>query len=557
MNPIHVWFLALLPLALCGCRPQPDPSADRPSPPMVTRVRPLVSTNATDAPLSIDLAVLDPLAEITPGPAWFDSVWNYFPSRSTGQIHLSGLNGLLRSDGSVSVAPEYRYIHASAHDLYQMASPFSYAQPLPFAEAARWGIMTITGIEILSPIYSRWPRPLGEGLFAVVENGRLKILNQEGKVAFPALFDEVEEFSSGFAAVKGGGPRRSINDGGQGGKWGFIDPRGKLVLPMKYDWARPFKKGLAWVHLDCKKVTRVDETACEGGRWELIDQSGKHQLQMKIEEIEWLERPRHEYAWKNSNERHMEDVLAKVTVRALVKENPEAVTNGVIDEGGMTVIPLARYQSIQRAWDYLIVNTVTNEWILFDFQGKQLNKFDSEKEAVDWAKAQMGREEGHPDSQIDCRNPFQWEPACIRDYPEKIVSPEGGLCVGFVHRQNGVLCLGQDGKHRLLKGVTRVLDFNGPWAPFEKAGRWGFLDSSARVAYPAELDYQFVSREQCDFRLDRDSGANSMFFSGIGVGKPRWMRSVIACPGLRTPMRSPNQRVLIRGIFPRMKLQSG
>ncbi len=64
-----------------------------------------------------------------------------------------------------------------------------------------------------------------------------------------ATWDDALFFSEGLAAVK------------TGGKWGFIDKSGKLVIPATWGEAEPFYEGLARV-----------ET---GGKWGFVDKSGK------------------------------------------------------------------------------------------------------------------------------------------------------------------------------------------------------------------------------------------------------------------------------------------
>jgi len=45
------------------------------------------------------------------------------------------------------------------------------------------------------------------------------------------------------------------------GKWGFIDSKGKKVVPFKYSDVTPFEDGMAGV--------------CKNGKWGLIDKSGR------------------------------------------------------------------------------------------------------------------------------------------------------------------------------------------------------------------------------------------------------------------------------------------
>ena len=54
------------------------------------------------------------------------------------------------------------------------------------------------------------------------------------------MYDDVDEFSEGFAKIK-------LN-----GKWGFVNEHGEEVIPFKYDDVTMFSGGFAEVALDGK-----------------------------------------------------------------------------------------------------------------------------------------------------------------------------------------------------------------------------------------------------------------------------------------------------------------
>jgi hypothetical protein len=54
-------------------------------------------------------------------------------------------------------------------------------------------------------------------------------------MAISPSYEEDEPFSEGLAAVQ------------QGGKWGFVDHQGRLVIPARYDRVKRFSEGLAIV----------------------------------------------------------------------------------------------------------------------------------------------------------------------------------------------------------------------------------------------------------------------------------------------------------------------
>jgi len=74
-----------------------------------------------------------------------------------------------------------------------------------------------------------------ESLFPVTVNGKVGYINNRGKLMIPPQFLDATAFEGSFARV-------AIND-----RWGFIDRSGKLVIPARFDVARRFSDGLAAV----------------------------------------------------------------------------------------------------------------------------------------------------------------------------------------------------------------------------------------------------------------------------------------------------------------------
>jgi hypothetical protein len=60
--------------------------------------------------------------------------------------------------------------------------------------------------------------PFSQGLAGVLINGRYGFINPKGEVVIPLQFEQVENFSEELAAAK-------IN-----GRWGYIDTSGKFVI---------------------------------------------------------------------------------------------------------------------------------------------------------------------------------------------------------------------------------------------------------------------------------------------------------------------------------------
>ena len=76
---------------------------------------------------------------------------------------------------------------------------------------------------------------------------RWGFIDPNGKLVIPMAFSRVSPFIEGRARARS--PRS--------GKWGFIDKTGKFVIPARHDWVRSFDNGVAEVVLD-GKVMLID-----------------------------------------------------------------------------------------------------------------------------------------------------------------------------------------------------------------------------------------------------------------------------------------------------------
>ena len=104
------------------------------------------------------------------------------------------------------------------------------------------------------------------GLIIKKVNGKYGFVNEKGKIVIPCKYDEVYDFSEGLAAVR---------KGDYWGFWGFINSKGEEVIPCKYDNAKPFKNGYAAVeqleYEDGEPILSVEPDP----HWGVIDKNGK------------------------------------------------------------------------------------------------------------------------------------------------------------------------------------------------------------------------------------------------------------------------------------------
>lgn len=88
-----------------------------------------------------------------------------------------------------------------------------YAYPTHWAGVFSCATMSAVGVKA----------DFSDGLLAVKKGGKWGFINAEGKIVIKPVYDYVYAFSEGLAAVK------------QNGKWGFINTKGEMVIEPVYD----------------------------------------------------------------------------------------------------------------------------------------------------------------------------------------------------------------------------------------------------------------------------------------------------------------------------------
>jgi hypothetical protein len=153
-------------------------------------------------------------------------------------------------------------------------------RPYYLNETVRWYYVDNAGKVIISPDFEPGSTlyPFSEGLAAVAVadsptavhlakrypgGGRFGYIDRTGKLVIKPRFDWAHAFSDGMARVRIGAPHE--------GKFGFIDKTGTLAIQPRFVDARDFSEGLACVTIGGK----WKDGSVEGGEWGFVDTSGK------------------------------------------------------------------------------------------------------------------------------------------------------------------------------------------------------------------------------------------------------------------------------------------
>ena len=111
-------------------------------------------------------------------------------------------------------------------------------------------IVDSANMNIISDVEYDGISSFSEGLTKIEKDNRYGFIDKKGKLTVPIEYDDVEDFKGGMAAVK------------KDNKWGFINNNGNLVIPINYNYTRTFNNGVAWV-------------SNNSNGWDLIDTTGK------------------------------------------------------------------------------------------------------------------------------------------------------------------------------------------------------------------------------------------------------------------------------------------
>ena len=151
---------------------------------------------------------------------------------------------------------------------YESADLFHEGRAVIHTLDGKHGVVDNEGRVVAEPIYDALGMRYDEGLLPVRMNGKWGFLDLDGMIAIAPEYDLVRLFHDGRAVVNVGGKgisKRGLLDTTTyfgGGRWGFIDRTGNVVIPLQFLDADPFSESKARVTLE------------DGTQW-FIDRSGQ------------------------------------------------------------------------------------------------------------------------------------------------------------------------------------------------------------------------------------------------------------------------------------------
>lgn len=223
---------------------------------------------------------------------------------------------------------------------------------------------------------------LHDGVIPVVKKQeRISLVDKEGKKIAelaPVGGKEIVEAHSGFSEE-----RLAIKD--QDGKWGYVDPKGNVVIKPKYNGAYDFSEDLA-----VAGILESDSTDVEPDLF-VIDKNGNQVFKIKSNlDIMYYQYKFGRLLCQNDNEVYVfldkkgEQTKLPSKVKGVSDYNDSYIIYrddndeyGVINMNGEVLIR-AKYESITFAGDYFIA-VKDEEPVLLDNKGEEKHSFDDFK----------------------------------------------------------------------------------------------------------------------------------------------------------------------------------
>lgn len=138
----------------------------------------------------------------------------------------------------------------------------------------RWGYKDAGGAVVIAPRFVVAEAFSAHGLAAVADDTGWHYINAAGETVIrPFVFDNgPDPFREGLARFV------------EGGRFGFFDERGTVVVPAQFDFATSFDQGRAAFCLGCWAHHDGEHTFYQGGRWGFLHHLGNTILAAQFEE---------------------------------------------------------------------------------------------------------------------------------------------------------------------------------------------------------------------------------------------------------------------------------
>jgi len=259
------------------------------------------------------------------------------------------------------------------------------------------------------------------GLFLIHKGGRAGFIDRSGKIVIESQFDDAAPFSDGLAVIS------------LANRAGYIDERGRIVVNPQFESGAPFSEGLAAVR--------------QAGLWGFIDKSGKMVINPQFH-----------------NPGNLPITFAES--RAVVARNAGGPV-GFIDKTGRMAIPAQYAAGLPFSEGFALVAT-GSAWGYIDDRGKVVIRpqfSEASSFAGDLAAVRLGDRWGYVDKAGKYVINPQFDAARVFSGDLALVGVGGRY--GYIDRK---------GRYVINPQFDLAGDFSDGLAPVKLGAKWGYID---------------------------------------------------------------------------------
>lgn len=194
-------------------------------------------------------------------------------SEGLAMVTLAGKHGCIDNKGAEVIPLIYDDTKWFSEGLMAVNKGATSVMGMPGVKGGKWGFIDKKGKEVV-PFKYELAEYFKDGLAAVRVNGRWGFIDKTGKQVVPGIYEEVKNFSEGFASVR----RVLSNEEIAAAKidttglrvitrWTFIDKKGKEILKPVYLTSGYFYDGLLAMSIPHEKW--------RDGAYGFVDYKGK------------------------------------------------------------------------------------------------------------------------------------------------------------------------------------------------------------------------------------------------------------------------------------------
>src|SRR3954463_5996647 len=202
-------------------------------------------------------------------PPAFDFAWQFSEGRASAW--QNGRAGFIDRSGKFVIPPQFEYAKVFEEGLAEVEL------------GGLWGFVGTDGQLSIQPQFEE-TRSFAEGRAPVRMDGLWGYIDKAGILVIPAEYRQASLFENGRAFVAVEKEWVAINRNGERtsraptdlipeqrmGKWGFVTPGGEVAVDFRYDAVQPFSEGFAAVQV--------------GERWGFIDRRGRLVIPAEFED---------------------------------------------------------------------------------------------------------------------------------------------------------------------------------------------------------------------------------------------------------------------------------